>query len=112
MPANTLPRQLQATADYIENLQLPSGALPWFAGGITDPWDHVEALMGLTVAGRFDASLKGFEWLSRTQRCDGAWYAAYEDEAIASPCCRVCQPGVPEHSARSAAMVGHMQSHC
>ena len=38
--------------------------------------------MGLTVAGRFDASLKGFEWLSRTQRCDGAWYAAYEDEAV------------------------------
>ena len=55
MPANTLPGQLQATADYIENLQLPSGALPWFAGGITDPWDHVEALMGLTFAGRFDA---------------------------------------------------------
>ncbi len=83
MPANTLPGQLQATADYIENLQLPSGALPWFAGGITDPWDHVEALMGLTVAGRFDASLKGFEWLSRMQRSDGAWYAAYQDEAVA-----------------------------
>ena len=83
MPANTLPGQLQATADYIENLQLPSGALPWFAGGITDPWDHVEALMGLTVAGRFNASLKGFEWLSRMQRSDGAWYAAYQDEAVA-----------------------------
>ena len=69
--------------DYIENLQLPSGALPWFADGITDPWDHVEALMGLTVAGRFDASLKGFEWLSLMQRNDGAWYAAYQDEAVA-----------------------------
>ena len=45
-----LPANLQATATYIAGLQLPSGALPWFEAGITDPWDHVEAIMGLTVA--------------------------------------------------------------
>lgn len=83
MPDTTLPAHLQATANYIESLQLPSGALPWFDGGITDPWDHVEALMGLNVAGRFAASLQGFEWLSRMQRGDGAWFAAYQGDVVA-----------------------------
>ena len=83
MSGTTLPAHLQATADYIEGLQHPSGALPWFEGGITDPWDHVEALMGLNVAGRFAASLQGFEWLSRLQRGDGAWFAAYQGDVVA-----------------------------
>ena len=83
MPDTTLPAHLHATANYIESLQLPSGALPWFDGGITDPWDHVEALMGLNVAGRFAASLQGFEWLSRMQRGDGAWFAAYQGDVVA-----------------------------
>ena len=45
-PLSAFPRLL-ATADYIAALQHSSGALPWFTGGITDPWDHVEAMMGL-----------------------------------------------------------------
>ena len=79
----TLAENLQATADYILRLQLPSGALPWFAGGITDPWDHVEAVMGLTVAGHHQAALKGFYWLANNQREDGAWFAAYQNNAVA-----------------------------
>lgn len=79
----TLAENLQATADYILQLQLPSGALPWFAGGITDPWDHVEALMGLTVAGHHHAALKGFDWLANNQREDGAWFAAYQNNTVA-----------------------------
>ena len=79
----TLAENLQATADYILRLQLPSGALPWFAGGITDPWDHVEAVMGLTVAGHHQAALKGFDWLANNQREDGAWFAAYQNNAVA-----------------------------
>ncbi len=79
----TLAENLQATADYILRLQLPSGALPWFAGGITDPWDHVEAVMGLTVAGHHQAALKGVDWLANNQREDGAWFAAYQNNAVA-----------------------------
>ena len=79
----TLAENLQATAAYILRLQLPSGALPWFAGGITDPWDHVEAVMGLTVAGHHHAALKGFDWLANNQREDGAWFAAYQNNAVA-----------------------------
>ena len=79
----TLAENLQATAAYILRLQLPSGALPWFAGGITDPWDHVEAVMGLTVAGHHQAALKGFDWLANNQREDGAWFAAYQNNVVA-----------------------------
>ena len=78
-----LAENLQATAAYILRLQLPSGALPWFAGGITDPWDHVEAIMGLTVAGHHHAALKGFGWLANNQRENGAWFAAYQNNAVA-----------------------------
>jgi len=78
-----LPANLQATATYIAGLQLPSGALPWFEAGITDPWDHVEAIMGLTVAGHRSSALVGFEWLQKMQRADGAWFAAYQDDVVA-----------------------------
>lgn len=77
-----LTDNLRATANYIASLQLPSGALPWFEGGITDPWDHVEAIMGLTVAGNLEEAVAGFEWLQQMQRADGAWLAAYQDDAV------------------------------
>ena len=83
MPRLALPKNLQQTADYISGLQLPSGAVPWFDGGITDPWDHVEALMGLTVAGHHSRALKGFQWLANMQRDDGAWFAAYQGNEVA-----------------------------
>ena len=76
-------KSLDNTAGYIASLQLPSGALPWFEGGIVDPWDHVEAIMGLTVGGHFAAARHGFDWLADTQRADGAWHAAYADEEVA-----------------------------
>ena len=78
-----LHASLRATADYIAQLQRPSGALPWFEGGIVDPWDHVEAIMGLSVAGEYGAARAGFEWLAATQRDDGAWLAAYNDREVA-----------------------------
>lgn len=71
---------LQRTAQYIADLQLSSGALPWFNGGIIDPWDHVEAIMGLTIGGHYAAARHGFDWLSDTQKSDGSWLAAYDDE--------------------------------
>src|SRR5258705_13421575 len=31
------------TADSIVEAQLSTGQIPWFPGGQTDPWDHVES---------------------------------------------------------------------
>ena len=72
MTANST--SLKSTASYIASLQLDSGALPWFRGGIVDPWDHVEAIMGLTIGGHIEQARRGFAWLRETQREDGAWF--------------------------------------
>ena len=63
----------------IARTQRKTGEIPWHEGGKTDPWDMVEAAMGLTVAGYFREARRAFEWLARTQIEDGSWYAAYRD---------------------------------
>lgn len=78
-----LPANLQPTAAFIASVQLDSGAIPWFDQGITDPWDHVEAAMGLTVAGQYTAAEQALQWLADQQRPDGAWFAAYDSQGIA-----------------------------
>ena len=78
-----LPSSLQPTANFIAGVQLDSGAIPWFDQGITDPWDHVEATMGLTVAGQYGAAERALQWLADQQRPDGAWFAAYDSQGIA-----------------------------
>jgi len=71
------------TANYILELQEADGAIPWEAGSIVDPWDHVEAAMGLGVAGETRAARHAFEWLMNLQRDDGSWWAAYKSgEAV------------------------------
>lgn len=74
--------ELALTAGAIESVQLPSGCIPHFPGGAADPWNHVEAAMGLDVAGRHDAAARAYGWLLRTQRADGAWGSAYLDESV------------------------------
>lgn len=78
-----LPANLQHTADFISRVQLLNGAIPWFDQGITDPWDHIEAAMGLTVAGHYAAAEQALQWLADQQRDDGAWFAAYDSNGIA-----------------------------
>ena len=67
-----------ATAASIARVQLADGAIPWFPGGHTDPWDHVECAMALDVAGLHDEAARAYEWLRRKQRHDGSWAARYE----------------------------------
>lgn len=71
------------TVEYIARMQLPGGAIPWFEGGIVDPWDHVESAMGLTIGGALDAAEAAYHWLARQQHPDGYWLAAYDGERIA-----------------------------
>lgn len=65
------------TAAFIAGVQRPDGAIPWFPDGKLDPWDHVEAAMGLDTAGRHDEAAAAYLWLARTQNADGSWYAEY-----------------------------------
>ena len=67
------PEQCRQTGLSIAAAQEPSGAIPWFAGGHTDPWDHVENAMALTAAGLLEPARAAFDWSRRTQRPDGSW---------------------------------------
>jgi hypothetical protein len=72
---SVLPQQadLEQTAIALAEDQLPSGEIPWFPGGHTDPWDHVECAMAMTVGRNFEAAIKAYEWLRRTQADNGGW---------------------------------------
>ncbi|MEJ2090035.1 MAG: prenyltransferase [Gammaproteobacteria bacterium] len=74
---------LTRTADYIAAVQHADGGIPWFEGGIIDPWDHVESAMGLSVGGRLAEAQNAFHWLARHQHPEGYWLAAYDGDRIA-----------------------------
>lgn len=68
---------LSQAASLIALTQKPDGEIPWCAGQKTDPWDHVESAMGLSVGGYLAESRRAFEWLAGKQLDDGSWYTAY-----------------------------------
>jgi len=72
----------RGTVDYIARVQQNDGAIPWFDGGCMDPWDHVEAAMGLTIGGRLDEARHAYYWLRDNQLANGAWLAAYKDGRV------------------------------
>ena len=81
--AGLLPRaEADRTADTIAARQLPSGMIPRFAGGVADPWNHVEAAMALTVTGRRAEADAAYEWLAHIQRPDGSWHQYYTADGI------------------------------
>lgn len=73
-----LQQQLTDAAAFIERQQLPDGCIPWFNEGKCDPWDMVEAAMGLTVAGKLLQAKAAYQWLSEQQLEDGSWFAHYQ----------------------------------
>jgi hypothetical protein len=68
---------LRPTVNFILQTQLPNGCIPWFKDGKADPWDHIEAAMGLTVAGEYAAARHAYSWLVKEQLADGSWWANY-----------------------------------
>ena len=44
---------------FLESMQLSSGAIPPNKDGTHDPWDHLEAVMGLTTLGYKTVAIKG-----------------------------------------------------
>jgi len=68
---------IQQQASFISEAQLASGAIPWYRGGITDPWDHIECAIALDLSGRFDEAVKAYRWLRDIQNPDGSWWFSY-----------------------------------
>lgn len=68
------------TVNYILQTQLSNGCIPWFTAGKADPWDHIEAAMGLTIGGEYAAAQRAYEWLAEEQLDDGSWWANYLDD--------------------------------
>ncbi len=66
-----------AISDLIANTRCNSGEIPWCRGEKTDPWDHVEAAMGLSIGGYFLEARQAMQWLADMQLDDGSWYASY-----------------------------------
>lgn len=103
VPGVLTPAQCRQTAESIAASQESSGALPWFVGGHTDPWDHVENAMALTVGGLWDEALAGYEWCRDTQRPDGSWPIQFrngviEDANSDSNFCAYVATGVWHHT--------------
>ena len=77
---NDIQRLIQSQADFIISQQLPSGAIPWYRGGITDPWDHVECAMALDFSGHVREARLAYKWMRDTQNPDGSWYFSYHHD--------------------------------
>jgi len=77
---NYLSREyLSPTVGSIVDVQQSDGSIPWFLGGITDTWTHVESAMALDVGNFHDEAQRAYEWLAAIQLDDGSWYASYKD---------------------------------
>lgn len=66
------------TVDFILSCQRDDGSIPWVADGQLDPWDHIEAAMGLSIAGELAAAERAYQWLAAEQLEDGSWWAGYQ----------------------------------
>ena len=77
-----MPVDVNGLAAFIASIQSESGEIPWSKGGKTDPWDHVESAMGLTVAGCHGEARRAYGWLAATQQQDGSWFSGLRDGRI------------------------------
>ena len=74
-----LTLDIEAVCTRIRATQLDNGDIPWSEGDKSDPWDMVEAAMGLTIGGYHDQARAALEWLQSQQNQDGSWYASYRN---------------------------------
>ncbi|MCP4687018.1 MAG: phenyltransferase domain-containing protein [Desulfobacterales bacterium] len=70
---------VDAISRLILDTQRKSGEIPWSPGEKTDPWDHVEAAMGLTIGGFYPGAREALGWLADIQLDDGSWFASYRN---------------------------------
>ncbi|MBN1662850.1 MAG: phenyltransferase domain-containing protein [Deltaproteobacteria bacterium] len=67
---------------FIAGIQKENGEIPWSKGGKTDPWDHVESAMGLSVAGYLKEAEHAYEWMIKSQLKDGSWWSATREGIV------------------------------
>ncbi|MCK9275585.1 MAG: hypothetical protein M0P57_10910 [Syntrophales bacterium] len=68
---------VEKLASFILRVQKANGEISWSIGGKTDPWDHVESAMGLSIGGYRAEAERAYEWLAGMQEPDGSWWASY-----------------------------------
>jgi len=73
-----LPIDIDAVAALIARTQKKNGEIPWSDQLKTDPWDHVEAAMGLAIGGYYHAARRAFDWMAENQLESGCWFSAYK----------------------------------
>ncbi len=76
------PVDVEKVAEFIAAVQKNSGEIPWSQGGKTDPWDHIESAMGLSVAGCYRQARRAYEWLASAQLPDGSWWSETKDGVV------------------------------
>ena len=76
------PVDVEKVAEFIAAVQKDSGEIPWSHGGKTDPWDHIESAMGLSVAGCCRQARRAYEWLASAQLPDGSWWSETKDGVV------------------------------
>ena len=64
---------------YILSVQRQDGSIPWEVNKKLDPWDHIEAAMGLSIGGMREGAERAYSWLARMQEPDGSWFAEYKN---------------------------------
>lgn len=74
-----IPIDIDAIAASIIKTQKSNGEIPWSDNDKTDPWDHVESIIGLTIGGYIKEARKGFEWIVKNQLEDGSYYSSYKN---------------------------------
>ena len=71
--------EMRRLGAWIHKTQRGDGYLPWNGAGHADPWNMIEAAMGLDVAGSHAAAEATYHWLAAAQPTDGSWFAGYQD---------------------------------
>jgi len=74
-----LQERIKAAVGYIARHQRPDGTIPFYEGGLMDPWDLVECAMALDVGGLHRQAEKAYLWLQEAQNEDGSFWAYYEE---------------------------------
>jgi hypothetical protein len=78
----TKPVCVEKIAQFIASIQKKSGEIPWSAGGKTDPWDHIESAMGLSVGGFYQEAKRAYQWLAGAQLADGSWWSETQEGQV------------------------------
>ena len=79
LDSSLLEEYLKPTVGSIVAVQQADGSIPWYQGGITDTWTHVENAMALDVGNFRSEAEHAYNWLAEIQMADGSWYASYKD---------------------------------